>query len=191
MDVKKVFLIHGYGGEPNGGWRPWLLGKLAHLDIWSCAPAMPMAGNPKKDEWVKEISRQVGNPDENIFLVGHSLGVPALLRYIESLPEGSKIGGMVLVSGIINVIEGKERYESINHFYDHPFNFERIKSICSNFTVIHGDNDSAVPFSDAEQLSKELNCELVSIKNGGHLNGSSGWYELPEALSTLEKMFNK
>lgn len=189
--MKKVFIIHGYGGEPNGGWRPWLMGKLAEQDIWACAPAMPMADEPKKDEWVKEISRQVVQPSKDIFLVGHSLGVPALLRYVESLPTGSKVGGMVLVSGIINIIPGKDKYKPINHFYDLPFDFEHIKNISDNFTVIHGDNDSSVPFTDAEELSKKLGCNLIPIKNGGHLNGSSGWSELPEALDALLKMINK
>lgn len=71
---------------------------------------------------------------------------------------------------------------------DQDFDFEYIKNACSHFTVIHGDNDPTVPFVHAEELAKNLSCELVSIKNGGHLNGSSGWYELPEALEALEKM---
>lgn len=189
--MNKVFIVHGYGGEPNGGWRPWLLGKLAREGVWACAPAMPMANEPQKDEWVEELHHLIKEPNKEIFLVGHSLGVPTLLRYVESLPEGSRIGGMVLVSGIIRVIPDKERYEPINHFYNQPFNFEYIKKVCDKFVVIHGSNDANVPFTQAEELSKELACELISIQNGGHLNGSSGWYELPEALMALQKMMNK
>lgn len=188
--MKKVFIIHGYGGEPNGGWRPWLMGKLARLDVWACALAMPMPDFPKKEDWVKEISRAVGEPTEDTFLVGHSLGVPALLNYVESLPEGSKIGGLVLVSGIINVILEKDRYTQINHFYDRPFDFEKIKSICGKCVVIHGDDDQNVPFNQAEDLSKNLSCKLIPIPHGGHLNDSSGWYELPKALESLQGMFN-
>lgn len=188
--MKKVFLIHGYGGEPNGGWRPWLMGKLARLDVWASAPAMPMVDeSPIKDEWVAEISRSIGIPNNDVFLVGHSLGVPALLNYVENLPQGSKIGGMVLVSGIIHSIPGKEKYKPINHFYEKDFDYEYIKSICKNFTVIHGLDDSSVPFIQGEELARSLSCELISIPNGGHLNGSSGWYELPEALEALKKMF--
>jgi predicted alpha/beta hydrolase family esterase len=190
--MKKVFLIHGYGGEPNGGWRPWLMGKLAREEVWACALAMPMIDEkPIKDEWVTEITRSVGKPDENVFLVGHSLGVPALLNYIESLPIGSRIGGVVLVSGIIHPIPGKDRYIPINHFYEKEFNYEHTKKICNNFFVIHGDNDTAVPFEQAQELSKNLSCQLIPIKNGGHLNGSSGWYELPEALEALLKMIKE
>jgi uncharacterized protein len=186
--MKKVFIVHGFGGEPNGGWRPYLMGKLARVDIWACALAMPTPDEPKKDEWVSEISRAVGIPDENTFLVGHSLGVPAILNYVESLPEGSKLGGVVLVSGIIKVIPDRDKYIPINHFFDKIFDYIKIKNICNNFVVIHGDNDPAVPFEQAQDLSHHLSCVLVPIKNGGHLNGRSGWYELPEAFDALVQM---
>jgi predicted alpha/beta hydrolase family esterase len=186
--MKKVFLIHGYGGEPNGGWRPWLMGELAREDVWACAPQMPMSDSPKKDEWVSEIARQVGEPSEEIFLIGHSLGVCGILHYLQSLPEGSKIGGTILVSGPIHVISG-DKYIPIYHFMDTPFNFGHIKNIVERGAIIHGDTDMVVPFSHAEELARELSYPLISIKNGGHLNGSSGWYQLPEALEVLKKMF--
>jgi predicted alpha/beta hydrolase family esterase len=184
--MKKVFMIHGFGGEPNGGWRPWLMGKLAREGIWACALAMPMADSPKKEEWIKEITRMVGKPDEDTFLVGHSLGVPAILHYLESLPAGG-ISGAVLVSGPIHVLPG-DRYRAIDHFMDTPFDFKKINNVCKKFSVIHGDNDVTVPFAHAEELSSNLFCNPISIPNGGHLNGSSGWYELPEALKALEEM---
>lgn len=180
-------MVHGYGGEPNGGWRPWLMGKLARKGVWACALAMPMADSPKKDEWIKEIARMVGKPTAETFLVGHSLGVPAILRYLESLPIGGGIGGAVLVSGPIYPLS-QDQYKSINHFLNTPFNFDHIKKVCKNFFVIHGDNDESVPFSHAVELSKNLSCDIVLVVGGGHLNGSSGWYELPEALQALEKM---
>lgn len=189
--MKKVLMVHGFNGEPNGGWRPWLMGKLAIDDIWACSLPMPTPSDPKKDEWVNMISDSVGEPNEEIFLIGHSLGVPSALRYLESLPEGKRIGGAVLVSGIIEVIPEKEKYSKINHFFENPFDFDHIKNVCPNIIVIHGEDDPAVPFTQAQKLSRELNCELIPVKNGGHLNGSSGWYELPEAYDALIKMINK
>ncbi len=187
--MKKVFMIHGYGGEPNGGWRPWLMGKLARQEIWACALDMPMIDKkPVKDEWVNTIRKSIGAPNEDTYLVGHSLGVPAILNYLETLSPELKIGGAVLVSGIIHPIEGEDKYKHINHFYDKNFNYENIKKVCSNFVVIHGDNDTSVPFTQALELSQNLSCKLITVKNGGHLNGSSGWYELPEALVALEEM---
>ena len=184
----KVLLIHGFEGTPNGGWRPWLMGKLGLLDVYACALPMPTPAMPKKEEWISEIAHAAGTPSENIFLVGHSLGVPAILHYLQTLPEGAKIGGAVLVSGPFTKPEGNE-YEPIKNFFEPAFDFAKIKASCKNFTVIHGDNDPIVVFSDAEIFSKELFCKLVTIPNGRHLNGSSGWRELPAALEALEGFF--
>lgn len=188
--MKKVYIIHGYGGEPNGGWRPWLMGQLAKDEIWACALAMPMAGSPQKEKWVQKIQEEIREPNEEVFLVGHSLGVPAILNFLESLPIGSKIGGVVLVSGIIHVIPNKERYLPINHFYDKDFNYEYIKDRCKKFVIIHAKNDENVPYEQAVNLSKNLSSTLLSLESGGHLNGSSGCYELPVVLEKLKEIMN-
>jgi predicted alpha/beta hydrolase family esterase len=183
-NMKKVFIVHGFEGEPNGGWRPWLMGKLALEDVWACALAMPNPGFPKKDEWVDEISRAVGLPNKDVFLVGHSLGVPAILRYLESLPSFSKIGGIILVSGPSQ----KNNNEKIDNFLEAPFNFPDLRLKFVKCVIIHGDDDPLVPLSNAEILAKELGGELIIISHGGHLNGSSGWRELPQALEAFNKM---
>ncbi len=185
--MKKVFMIHGFRGEPNGGWRPWLMRELAKNDIYACALPMPTPDIPIKEEWVKTISLSIGEPNAEIFLVGHSLGVSAILRYLEKLKIGEKIGGAVLVSGPLHKIQ-KNGYESVNNFLEAPFNFEQIKNICENFTVIHGNDDPNVPFTEAEELSGILSCDLISVPDGKHLNGSAGIYELPQALDAIKKM---
>jgi predicted alpha/beta hydrolase family esterase len=181
--MPRVFLIHGFEGTPNGGWRPWLMGKLAREDIFACALAMPTPDEPKKDAWVAEIARAVGTPDEQTILVGHSLGVPAILRYLETL-DGKKIGGAVLVSGPIQNSSG-ESAEKMQTFFESSFDFSKILASSRGFAVIHGDTDRSVPYSQAETIARELSCEVVCIPGGGHLNGSSGWYELPQAFDAV------
>ena len=182
-------MIHGFQEKPNGGWRPWLMGELAKSDIYACAIPMPSPDMPVKTDWVTAIKEAVKNPTEEVFLVGHSLGVPAILRYLESLDTDYKIGGVVLVSGPLLKIE-KEGYEQVDTFLDTTFDFDHIKNVCKYFIIIHGDNDPNVPFSDAEELSKKLGGFLISIPNGGHLNGSASCFVLPSALESLLKMAN-
>lgn len=185
--MKKVFMIHGFNGEPNGGWRPWLMGELAKKDIYACALPMPSPEVPIKEEWIKTITDAVKTPNKEIFLVGHSLGVPAILRYLETLSVGQKIGGAVLVSGPPFIIQ-KNGYECVNKFLENSFDFEHLKNVCNNFVVVHGSDDQIVSFNDAEQISKNLACELVSVSGGKHLNGSAGFYKVPEILDSLKKM---
>ncbi len=179
-------MIHGLEGTPNGGWRPWLMSELQKIDIYACSLSMPHEDNPVCDEWVDEINRVVKrNKDDEIYLVGHSLGVPTILHFLEQLPSDIKIAGAVLVSGPSQKIT----IEKIAHFIDTPFDFETITSRCAKFAVIHGDDDPVVPLSHAGYLSEKLKCDLVIIHEGKHLNGSAGFTQLPECLHELQTMF--
>jgi uncharacterized protein len=184
----KVFLIHGFGGTPNGGWRSWLMGQLALIDIYACSLPMPTPDTPIKEEWVKEIEHGVGFPNENIFLVGHSLGVPAILQYLQNLPNGARVGGVVLVSGPYTNVPD-EQHKILDGFFVPEYDFSKIKNVCKNFAVIHGEDDKVVPLSDAQKFAEALGCNAIAVPNGGHLNGSSGWRELPPALTALTKFF--
>lgn len=185
---KKVFVIHGFQDTPEGGWRPWLKEKLEAQDDVVELLKMPTPFDPVLSEWVKTISDTVQNPNEDVYLVGHSLGVPTILNYFESLNEGEKIGGAVLVSGFYKpLLEDEDPEErKIDHFADHEFDWGKIKSVCGKCVVIHGDDDDVVPFYHAEHISKMLDCELVIVKGGGHLNSESNWLELSEALEWLK-----
>ncbi len=185
--MKKVFMIHGFNGEPNGGWRPWLMGKLGRKGIWAYALDMLTPDKPKLNEWVEAINKAVGIPTEETILIGHSLDVPTILHYLESLSEKSIVGGVILVSGPIHILE-KDKYSIIDHFMDKAFDFEHMKKVCRKFSVIHGDDDPNVPFEHARELSDKLSCELVSVSGGKHLSGSGGFYEVPQILDSLEKM---
>lgn len=181
--MKKVFIIHGYEGSPNGGWRPWLMSELEDLDIYAAALSMPSPSEPICEEWMEEIARHVErNKNDEVYLVGHSLGVPAILRYLEKKYTGENVKGAVLVSGPVGLTQN----QTLDEFLNTPFDFEKIKSRVSKFVVIHGDNDPRIPLGDAEILSTKLDASLVIVKNGGHLNGSSGFRKLPECLDALK-----
>lgn len=183
--MKKIFIIHGFQGSPNGGWRPWLMAELEKQGIYACALAMSNPDEPICQKWTEEIARHVEmNSTDAIYLVGHSLGVPAILRYLEFAPSTHSIAGAVLVSGPSE----KNKNRKIDSFLEKQFDFKKIKFACERFVVIHGDNDPNVPLDNARYLSRELNADLVVVKGGGHLNGSSGWFELPQCLDALNKM---
>ena len=186
--MKKVFIVHGFEGSPNGGWRPWLMGELQKQDIYACALAMPSPDKPVLAEWVAEITRHVDrNSQDELYLVGHSLGVPAILRYLEAASLASPLSGAVLVSGPCEPVTN----EKIKAFLAEPFDFASVRPRVGQCVVIHGDNDTVVPLVHAEKLSQALGAKLVVVKNGGHLNGSSGWYALPGCLAELLRMMGQ
>ncbi len=94
------------------------------------------------------------------------------------------IAGVVLVSCPCE----KNENGKIDSFLDKQFDWKNIKSKAKKFAIIHGDNDPNVPLNNTEILSKELDGELMIVKNGGHLNGSAGWFTLPQCFEALVKM---
>lgn len=162
------------------------MAELEQLEIYAYALAMPNPEHPVKADWVAEITQAIAkNPGDEIYLVGHSLGVPAILRYLES-ESAQVINGAVLVSGLIEKIQKPE----IESFLETPFDFAAIKSHCRQFAVIHGDDDPNVPPAQASLIAESLSCPLIWVKNGGHLNGSSGWLQLPECLTALQNILD-
>ncbi len=91
----KVFLIHGFDGTPNGGWRPYVMKGLADRDIYAASLAMPTPGTPQLNEWLEELHRHViRNQNDDVYLIGHSLGGTTILRYIETY-DASNIKGVI------------------------------------------------------------------------------------------------
>lgn len=72
--------------------------ELEKRDIYACALAMPNPEYPICSEWIEEIERQVTqNKLDDIYLIGHSLGGPAILRFLEQ-SQHTNISGVILVS---------------------------------------------------------------------------------------------
>jgi uncharacterized protein len=182
--MNKVFIIHGFEGMPNGGWRPWLMSELSKQNVYACAPAMPNANRPTVAAWVGEIERTIQNgPKGKTFLIGHSLGAPAILKFIEQ-SHVKKIDGIILIAGLSFPI--KKKY--VGEFLEQPFDFKTIKRKVKHIVVIHGTNDPYVHVDQAHFLATNLDAQLILIKNGGHLNTESGYTKLPQCLKVLEKM---
>lgn len=191
--MKKVFIIHGFGGIPNGGWFPWLMKELAKEDIAATSLLMPNTKDPVVSEWVNTMHNFIGEPSSEIFIIGHSLGVPAVLRYLESLPSDNSLGGVVLVSGFIESLEkdnSQSDFRKIDAFVNPLIDFVKIKSIPKYVVVVHGAKDKVVPFDHAEKISSSFGCKLVRVENGDHFSQKMEpiCYELPEALEALKEM---
>lgn len=181
---KKVFIVHGFEGSPNGGWRPYLMRELEKQDIYACSLSMPSPDAPKLDEWLGEIKRHVDmNKNDDIYLVGHSLGGTAILRYLE-VYTSPNIKGVITVSAPCS----QTANEKIRSFLFDDFDWLKIKNKVSKVTVIHGDDDPVVSVSNAQTIAQELGGKLILVPNGRHLNGSAGFVELPEALMALIEM---
>ncbi len=179
----RVFIIHGWKAVPVEGWRPWLKTELGISGYTAIIPEMPDTVNPNSEAWVAHLQKEVKHPDAHTHFVGHSLGSAAILRYLETLPAGARIGKVVFVAGFASDIGIRE----IASFTAKPLNFEKIRSHSSDFTCIYSDNDPYVPTTQAELFQKNLGAKLVLIKDGKHFSSHEGYTQLPAALEAFAR----
>jgi len=178
---KRVFLIHRWEGYPEEGWQPWLKKELESRGFEVFVPAMPDTKNPHLDKWLPHLADLVGEPSENDYFVGHSLGCITILRFLEGLEENEKIGGAILVAGFTDNLG----YKEISSFFQKPVDFNKIKSHCEKFIAIHSDNDPYVSVSYGKEFKDKLGAKLIVEHNMKHFSGDDGISELPVVLNNL------
>ncbi|OHB19217.1 MAG: hypothetical protein A3F96_01520 [Parcubacteria group bacterium RIFCSPLOWO2_12_FULL_40_10] len=168
--MKRVFIIHGWGGYSEEGWFPWLKKELEKQNFLVKVPSMPDSNEPRIETWVTHLKEVVGNPDEETFLIGHSIGCQTILRYLESLNPKEKIGGAIFIAGWFNLVlyESDEERRIAKPWIENKIDFE---------------NDNAFIFGE------KLGIKNIKLEeNKGHFSGSDGVTELPVVLNELLNM---
>lgn len=183
--MKRAIIVHCWEGVPQYCWYPWLKKELESEGYQVEVPAMPETELPKEALWVPRLSEIIGEPDEELIVIGHSVGVITILRYLESLPEGVRIGGSVLVAGFTDNLG----FNELSNFFESEINFAEIKSHCNSFIAIHSDNDPFVDLKHAEILKNNLGAKVIIKEKMGHfsgaIDGEESCTELPEVKDAV------
>ncbi len=179
--MKRVLIVHGFQGRPDTGWKPWIATELEKKGFKVFVPFMPDPYHPKANEWVTKMAEIVGRPDKGTYLIGHSLGCPAILRYLETLDKNQQAGGAIFVAAPA-VSRG---YSDIENFFEKPFDWKRIRAACAKFVVIHSEDDKIVPVEHTFFYQKNLGAEIVITKGMGHFSSEEGIVEVPVVLEAV------
>ena len=179
----KVVFIHGKDRTPNNIWYPWLKKEVEKKGIKFIAPELPNTNDPILSEWLNEIDKTT--PNENTILIGHSRGGLAILRWLEQLSESKRVKKVILVAASNSCIKEKNQKKDTHGFYEKgPLNFEKIKSHCNDFVVIHSKDDHWVPFKSGEENAKRLNAKFKVYENKRHFG--YGIDKVPEVLEEIK-----
>lgn len=152
-------------------------------------PAFPNSARPTQDEWVPYLAAEIGKSDEDLYLIGHSIGCITILRYLETLSPADRVGGVIFVAGFTDYIS----YEELKSFFQTPIDFGKIKTRPKNgFVAIHSTDDPYVDLKYGEIFKKELGAEVIIVRNKGHFSGpideEKSCTELAEVVESVEKM---
>src|SRR5689334_27006 len=100
--MKRAIIVHCWGGHPDYAWYPWLKVQLEQQGYQVSVPAMSDTDTPKLAAWLPQLQAAIGTPDDQLVLIGHSLGTVTIMRYLETLPQSQRVGKVILVAGFAN-----------------------------------------------------------------------------------------
>jgi len=189
---KRVFIIHGWDGYPEEGWFPWLKKELEARDFSVFAPQLPKPDEPRIKNWVPKLQEEAGEPDQQTYFVGHSMGCQAIARYLATLPEGVKAGGAVFVAGFFKRLTNLEDDDVVRSVADEwlktPLNLKVVKGHLKESVAIFSDDDPYVPLDNKEEFANMLASKIIVERGQGHFSGSTGTVELPIVLESVLAM---
>ncbi len=189
--MARVFVVHKWHGTPDDDWYGWIGGELSKRGHEVHIPEMPDTDNPTVAAWVSCLAREVGTPDSNTYLVGHSIGCQTILRYLESLDGSVKIGGVLLVGAWMTLnLEALDPGEPkiARKWMSTPLRWQIIKGRARQFTVIQSENDPYVPLENTDLFRRMLDARVLIQPRAGHFEKGDGFDELHVGLNELLKM---
>src|SRR5476649_2096961 len=157
-----ILILHGIFGHAGENWTKWLHDELVKKGHTVLMPNLPNPNRPERKAWlkfVKEITKEI--KQENVIIVGHSLGVATALDFIEQVD--GKVKALISVSGF------SEDYgsELNSHFMsEKKIVFKKVKNHVKKIAVIYGDDDPYVPQKSLAALAKNLEITPKIVPEG-------------------------
>ncbi len=160
--MKKVIIIHAWGSNPKEHWYQEEKKILENLGYKVFLPEMPGGDWPKKDEWL-EIIKDL-KPDNETVLIGHSLGTPAILRYLEIADR--PVDKFFSIAGFAQDL----KIEQTKNFVSEPFAWDRIRRNTNHIYVINEINDPYVPLEIGREIAEKTGGEFIEVPGNIHFD---------------------
>jgi len=161
IDQKSRFvLLHGFNGNSQGIFFPWLKKSLEDLGHTVITPDLPHPDQPTEREQVEYVLQNIEFTDDTI-LFGHSLGTVVALKVMQELKR--PIAGLVLAGGF-STPRFKDRPRPFHSTFDWNFDWKKIQTSVGFITVLNATNDTAVHLESGRQLANSLGVTLREIQ---------------------------
>lgn len=179
---KEVIFVQGWGDYTDGIWPNWLGGELAKCGFDFKYLLMPNVMCPEIHEWLDYLRAQNIKISQNTYFVGHSLGCITIARFLETLPEGTKAGGCVFVSGFCSI----PKIPLLDSFCFLPLDYEKVKQQARDFVVVLSDDDHLIPPESSQEFAAKLGARVITEHGKGHFK--SDVKEVPCVLNSILEM---
>ena len=188
--VKRVFIVHGWSGNPDEALLAWLRKELINEGFDVISPEMPDSDHPRIESWVSHLGKLVGTPEQDTYFIGHSIGCLAIMRYLETI-SSEKVGGCVFIAGWFNLdnMESDDEEKIAAPWIESPLNFSKIKKSMNKLIVFISEDE---PYGFVEENTRtfrdKLGADVHVEKNKGHFTRDDGIVEDEEILDACLEM---
>ncbi len=182
--ASRLFIVHGYMAAPEHHWFDWLKQQMAQAGVAVTVCRLPASHTPDPDAWLSALEEDIGEPDEDTWLIGHSLGCITLLNYLTQRHPQAPAGGILLVAGFSEPVPG---LEALSAFTRTPVNGTSVIRRVKQRAVIASLNDDIVPAEYSLRLSQQLAARFYGLPEHGHFQGSDGVVTFPLVAELLKQ----
>lgn len=183
---KRVVIVHAWGANPQAHWYPWLAEKLGQQGVEVLVPTMPETDEPEVEPWVNTLTKTIGTVDEQTVLVGHSIGGQTIMRYLETLPAGQTLAGVVYVAGWFQLKNLSPEEQNIARpWLETKVDFKQVKQHVPESIAFFSDNDPVVALDNQLLFEKNLGAKTQVLSQRGHFTKEEGITQLPEVLEAV------
>lgn len=159
------------------GWKENLQEGLGN-DFDVILAKMPNKNNAKYIEWAIYFNKLISLFNDDLVLIGHSLGGIFLAKFLSENILSTKVKKLILIAAPFN---GVNEDESLGDFILTD-NLEKIQEQCREIILIHSKDDNVVSYEESIKYRKNLkNSTLITFENKGHF-GQDFFPEIKELL---------
>lgn len=162
----------------GGGWKASLQERLGD-EFEVISPRMPNTLNAKYLEWKIWFDKLAPLLNEELILIGHSLGGTFLAKYLAENNLPKKILSLHIVAGAYDA-EGTQ--DSMGDFIM-SLNLDNVSKQAEKIFLYQSKDDVVVPPLNVEKFKNALpNAEVIMFENLGHFRQE----EFPELIANIK-----
>jgi len=176
--MKKVLILHGWGGSDEPHWQWWLQKQLQENNYEVSFPHLPNKDLPLFKVWMDALEKEFDRFQPDI-VVCHSLANILWFHFVQS-NDIKTLDKLMLVAPV----EQNCDIEELKTFFPYPIPKDlKAKEII----MVGSTNDPYMNTEEIMDLQVELNIGLKILDDAGHINAQSGYGELSCVIDWIER----
>jgi predicted alpha/beta hydrolase family esterase len=169
--------------DKKTSWRKDYLEKELGEDCEVITPRMPLQDNAEYEEWKIHFERHFDLLNDELILIGVSLGGIFLAKYLSENNFPKKIISAYLVAPPFDNSLGGE---DLLGGFELGDDLSLIENNCKNVTLLFSKDDDSVPVLHMEKYKEKLpNCKTIVYESK---NGHFKIEEFPEIVAMIKEM---